>query len=348
VAACRHGHIPLIENGDHRVRCSRGGIAELLHLKGIGKSYGGVHALRPSDLILWSGELFCLVGETGSGKTTLAMIAAGVLEPDQGERTFGGQDMDAWIKKEYKTLASRIGVIYQHPTEAVSHRLNVFEAVAEPLRIQNNGFSRQKVHDRVLTALADVRLSTRSEFLKRYPHELNMGALQRLCLARALVHDPLLLVADEPTSALDPSVQAKVLKLLLGLQIEKGLSMLFVTHDIGLARKNGDRIGVMLGGRIVEMGPAERIFNRPGHPYTAMLIDSARAARAPCFEILPTSRSAAKGCPFVHRCGRVSTTCHAAALPVVNLDGGRHLTWCHRPLQVQETLAQREAGLTST
>ena len=103
-----------------------------------------------------------------------------------------------------------------------------------------------------------------------------MGAIQRVCLARALVHDPVLLVADEPTSALDPSVQAKVLKILLDLQIEKGLTMLFVTHDLGLARKVADRIGVMLKGRIVEVGPAARLLNNPGHPYTGLLIDSAR------------------------------------------------------------------------
>ena len=113
------------------------------------------------------------------------------------------------------------------------------------------------------------------EFLRRYPHELNLGAIQRLCIARALVTEPMLLVADEPTSSLDPSVQAKVLKMLLDLQTEKGLTLLLVTHDLGLARKIADRIGVMRAGRLVEIGPAARVMGRPGHSYTRQLIESA-------------------------------------------------------------------------
>ncbi len=273
---CGHGDIPLIESADHQVRCIRGGIADLLRLEGISLSYGPVRALQPTDLTLQSGEVFCLVGETGSGKTTLAMAAAGALAPDTGSRTFDGLDMDAWIKRDYQSLASRIGVIYQNPAEAVSHRFTVFDALAEPLRIQKTKPSEHEIQERVHLALTDVHLPTRPEFLRRYPHELNMGAIQRICMARALIRDPLLLVADEPTSALDPSVQAKVLKMLLNLQIEKGLTLLFVTHDIGLARKISDRIGVMQAGRMVETGPAADIINHPQHPYTALLISSAK------------------------------------------------------------------------
>jgi peptide/nickel transport system ATP-binding protein len=223
-----------------------------------------------------AGEVFCLVGETGSGKTTLAMIAAGALRPDHGTRTFQGRDMDQWMKKNSASLASRIGIIYQNPAESVSHRLTVFEIVAEPLRIHKTVSDEAEVKDRVRSALSDVRLSSAPEFLKRYPHELNMGAIQRVCLSRALVHEPDLLIADEPTSALDPSVQAKVLKMLLTLQIEKGLTLLFVTHNIGLARKVADRIGVMSGGRMVETGAAARIIHHPEHDYTRTLIHSAR------------------------------------------------------------------------
>jgi peptide/nickel transport system ATP-binding protein len=242
----------------------------------VAKSYGPVPALHPTDLTLMAGEVFCLVGETGSGKTTLAMIAAGAVTPDRGIRIFQGRDMDAWMKKEPASLAPCIGIIYQNPAESVSHRLTVFEIVAEPLRIHKTVTDEAELKDRVCGALSDVRLSIAPEFLKRYPHELNMGAIQRVCLARALVHEPDLLIADEPTSALDPSVQAKVLKMLLNLQIEKGLTLLFVTHNIGLARKVADRIGVMSGGRIIETGPAARIVNHPAHEYTRALIHSAR------------------------------------------------------------------------
>ena len=332
VAACRRGDMPMIQDDGHRVRCARGGIAQLMQIEEVSKFYNNIAALQPTDLTLWTGEVLCIVGETGSGKSTLAMITSGVLAPDHGRRAFDGKDMADWIKKDYKTLASRIGVIYQHPSEAVSHRLNVFDAVAEPLRIQKRSMPSEKVRERVLRALADVRLSTRPEFLKRYPHELNMGSIQRLCIARALVHEPVLLVADEPTSALDPSVQAKVLKLLLELQIEKGLTMLFVTHDIGLARKIGDRIGVMLDGRIVEIGPADRIFNHPGHPYAAMLIQSAGNDVVPFQAVPPAAAGSAECCPFLQRCERMTSDCQTGYPAPVNLDSGRHLAWCFRPL----------------
>jgi peptide/nickel transport system ATP-binding protein len=278
IPACSLGQVEMeiTPDGDHRVRCIRGGIANIMQFKQVAKSYGSVTALHPTDLTLMAGEVFCLVGETGSGKTTLAMIAAGAVTPDRGTRTFQGRDMDQWMKKQAASLAPCIGIIYQNPAESVSHRLTVFEIVAEPLRIHNTVTDESELTDRVRSALSDVRLSCAPEFLKRYPHELNMGAIQRVCLARALVHEPDLLIADEPTSALDPSVQAKVLKMLLNLQIEKGLTLLFVTHNIGLARKVADRIGVMSGGRIIETGTAARIINHPDHPYTKMLINSAR------------------------------------------------------------------------
>jgi peptide/nickel transport system ATP-binding protein len=273
---CGRGNMPLVKSADHRVRCLRGGIADLLRLEGVSASYGPVLALKPTDLTLRSGEVFCLVGETGSGKTTLAMIAAGALKPDTGTRTFDGPDTTARVRQDHRSPASQIGLIYQNPAEAVSHRFTVFDALSEPLRIQKPRPAEQDIQERVLLALADVHLPTQPEFLNRYPHELNMGAIQRICLARALIRNPLLLVADEPTSALDPSVQAKVLKMLLHLQIEKGLTLLFVTHDIGLARKISDRIGVMQAGRIVEMGAASDIINHPQHPYTALLMGSAK------------------------------------------------------------------------
>ena len=329
---CRRGEMPLVETGHHLVRCLRGGIVELLRFEQVAKSYGETRALEPTDLTLWAGEVFCLVGETGSGKTTLAMISAGALKPDQGRQTYDGRDMAAWIKRDYASLASRIGVIYQNPAEAVSHRFSVFDIVAEPLRIQRKDLPKEEVRDRVVKALDDVRLSTQPEFLKRYPHELNMGAIQRICLARALVHEPDFLVADEPTSALDPSVQAKVLKMLLGLQIEKGLTMLFVTHDIGLARKIGDRIGVMLAGRMVEVGPAATILSRPGHPYTAMLIDSAKGLAEPPAQAESAVQDFPGGCPFQNRCSRSVPDCRLADPAAVNLDGGRHLAWCRNPL----------------
>jgi len=331
---CHRKDVPMVAAGSHQVRCLRGGIASRLELKEVGKRFGRVTALCPTDMDLRAGEVFCLVGETGSGKTTLAMIAAGVLDPDQGHRVFEGRDMDEWRNRDYQSLAGRIGVIYQNPAEAVSHRLSVFDIVAEPLRIQGLGSHKEEVSARVKRAMADVHLSTEPSFLKRYPHELNMGAIQRICIARALVVEPSLLVADEPTSSLDPSVQAKVLKLLLDLQIERGLTMLFVTHDIGLARKIGDRMGVMVAGTMVEIGPSVHVLGSPLHPYTRLLIQSAGGDGKGVDQV--SARPPEGGCPFAARCSSPEPRCFSEVPQYVSLDGGYHLVRCFRPLMIRD------------
>jgi peptide/nickel transport system ATP-binding protein len=179
-------------------------------------------------------------------------------------------------------------------------------------------------------ALRETHLSTDSAFLERYPHELNMGAIQRVCMARALILAPSLLVADEPTSSLDPSVQAKVLKLLLDLQVERGLTMLFVTHDIGLARKISDRIGVMFDGRFVEVGPAARIVAAPAHPYTRLLMESVRGVPAGMNRVLGAGE-AEGACPFLPRCPDSRKRCREEA-PRLAEHGDRRLA-CHYPVE---------------
>lgn len=349
VEECSRTQVKLTPIGDHQVRCLRGGIVDLLTFDGIKKSYGRVTALASADFSVRAGEVFSIVGETGSGKTTLAMIAAGALQPDSGKRAFKGRDMDDWISEDRLLLAGEIGIIYQNPSESVSHRFTVFDIVAEPMRIQkktheasskeNEGESRDdEERRRVLKAMTDVHLPVEPDFLKRYPHELNMGAIQRLCIARALVHGPALIVADEPTSALDPSVQAKVVKMLLDLQTEKGLTMMFVTHDIGLARKISDRICVMLAGRIVEIGPAAMVIANPGHPYTKGLLDSARGSHLMKDTLhLPglaaDSRSRSSGCPFADRCERRTDQCLTLNPPRVDLEERSHCVRCFHPLR---------------
>ena len=305
---CRTEPVALEVMGDHQVRCLRHGIVSILDLKQVEKSYGDVVALRPTDLTIKAGEVFSIVGETGSGKTTMAMTAAGALKPDNGTRVFDGHDMDEWIRRDYKSLARQIGVIYQSPAESISHRFTVLEALAEPLKI--HGLCRNSAErlERVIKVLAHVHLSTDKAFLGRYPHELNMGALQRVSMARSLVLNPSLLIADEPTSSLDPSVQAKVLKLLLDLQIELGLSMLFVTHDIGLARKISDRLGVMLQGRLIEFGPASLVIDQPAHPYTRLLIESVSGLSQKPFNS-GLGGVEPGGCPFEPRCPRAKDVC---------------------------------------
>lgn len=328
---CAAASVFLVDVADHRVRCLRKGIVTLLEVNGISKHYGKTRALANAGIRLQSGETVCLVGESGSGKSTLAGISAGMLTPDQGTRFFEGRNMDRWIRTDYRSLAGKIGVVHQDPAGAVSHRFSVFEIVAEPLRIQKRVHDERKIRDRVLEALRDVHLSTADDFTGRYPHELNMGALQRVCIARALVSRPSMLVADEPTSSLDPSVQAKVLKMILALQIEKGLSLLFITHDLGLARKIADRIGVMLAGRMVESGPASRILGNPAHPYTRSLMNGARGR----FAVQGSAGSGSDSidsCPFASRCAQSWTICRERFPGPSIMDSGNHRLWCHFPV----------------
>ncbi|MCK9362481.1 MAG: ABC transporter ATP-binding protein [Syntrophales bacterium] len=362
VDACHNSHVHLAPVGAHQVRCLRGGIVYLMKFDKITKSYGTLTALESADLTIHAGEILSIVGETGSGKTTLAMIAAGALAPDSGKREFAGRDMDQWIREDRLSFSSHIGIIYQSPAESVSHRFTAFDIVAEPLRIQKNNHHHthapapdtqtvvhahpfaaahppasddsgdaheQELCRRVLAAMAEAHLPVEPDFLKRHPHELNMGTIQRLCIARALVHEPTLVIADEPTSALDPSVQAKVMKMLLNLQTEKGLTMIFVTHDIALARKISDRICVMLSGRIVEIGPAAKVVGNPGHPYTRGLIESARGGKL--MKQAGARNATAGGCPFADRCDRQTDICRRAFPTSVELSGGSHFVWCFNP-----------------
>ncbi|EFK07751.1 ABC transporter, ATP-binding protein [delta proteobacterium NaphS2] len=308
IEACRTGIVTLETVAHHRVRCLRRGIVSILSLQGISKRYDEKTALHPTDLVLKAGDLLSLVGETGSGKTTLAMIAAGVLAQDRGSRILEDRDMDEWLKKDVRSMARKVGVVYQNPAASISHRFTVLDAVAEPLAIHGLGLGKDERKEMVKSVLVDVHLSTDDTFLGRYPHELNMGALQRVCIARALILTPSLLIADEPTSALDPSVQAKVLKLLLDLQTERGLTMLFVSHDIALARKISDRMGIMLSGYLVELGRASRIISNPVHPYTKMLLEGAGGNRQQGWKVPPDGEPS-KGCPFFPRCPKGKNIC---------------------------------------
>ncbi|HUV82209.1 MAG TPA: ABC transporter ATP-binding protein [archaeon] len=256
---------------DGYVVCHRGGIATMLCIKNISKSYKDIEVLKNISITLDEGEILALVGETGSGKTTLAYLIAGTIKPDGGEIIFRGREVQKIDKKEF---SKTVGIVYQSPRDSISHRFTIFEAIAEPLRI--HGLFDDGSANRIKNALLEVQLPDEEYFMKKYPHELSGGELQRVAIARALILEPDLLIADESTSFLDSSVQAKILKLLLDLQNERGISMLFVIHDIGIARKVSDRIAVIHDGMIVENGPLHRVIENPQHFYTKLLIDASK------------------------------------------------------------------------
>jgi len=261
--------VPVLEDvGGRQIACHRGGIVPLLEVNDLVRRFGSVRAVDGVSFTLYEGETLALVGESGSGKTTLAKMVIGLIEPDGGDIRLEGDAVGRRTKEFYE----RVQMIYQNPKESISHRMNVLEAVEEPLVVQNAGCGKL---ERAKVVLEEAELPGDGPFLKKYPHQLSGGEAQRVAIARALILGPKLLVADEPTSALDASVQAKILKLLLNLQERRGLTMLFITHDIALARKVSDRMAVMLEGKIIEEGPTNEVITSPVHRYTRRLIETA-------------------------------------------------------------------------
>ena len=252
------------------IACHRGGIVPLLEIKALSLTLDCYPVLRDLNISLCEGETVALVGESGSGKTSLSKASRGLYEPDRGAVILEGRR----VEKRDSAFYSRVQMIFQNPRESVSHRMNVLNAVIEPLLVQKKGSHEQRLQ-RAKKVLSMVELPIDDDFRKRYPHQLSGGEVQRVAIARALALGPKLLIADEPTSALDPSVQAKILKLLMNLQDRMGLAILFITHDIALARKISDRMAVMQSGRIVEEGATNQLLSHPSHPYTRRLVDCA-------------------------------------------------------------------------
>jgi peptide/nickel transport system ATP-binding protein len=261
---------PLARVQGRWVACHRGGIITLLSARNLSKSFDTLKAVDSVNLHIEAGETVALVGQSGSGKTTLAKAIMGLLTPSGGQVYLE----DRRVVNREKDFYKRVQMVFQNPGESLSHRLSVIQLVTEPLDIQGIGTKEQR-REKAIQTIAEVELPRTEAFLNTYPHHLSGGELQRVAIARALVLDPDLLIADEPTAFLDASIGAKILKLMLGLQERRGLSMLYITHDIAAARKVSDRIAVMLDGRIIEEGPSQEIVTAPKQAYTKQLIGSA-------------------------------------------------------------------------
>jgi peptide/nickel transport system ATP-binding protein len=285
VALCRTTE-PLLEKHHNRlVACHLGGLQTLLKAGDLHKAFSTNGHHGPAELIqavhgvsleVLEGEVVGVVGETGSGKTTLGRLLVGLLEPDAGAIQFEGEDLTAVNGKMLKHLRRRIQVIPQDPFDSVSPHLPVLHIVREPLDVQGMG-TRAERDAEVHHALDAVSLPTSDDFLARRPHELSGGQLQRVVIARALVLHPKLIVADEPVSMLDASEQAKLITLLKAIQNERGMGLLLISHDLALVRKVADRILVMREGQIVEQGPTSQIVTHPQHDYTRALLGAAPA-----------------------------------------------------------------------
>lgn len=270
---CKHKRPELEQISTNRkVACNRGGIVTLLEGKNISKKYimhgKGMEACKNCSISIRSGEVVALIGQSGSGKTTLASILSGILDGDEGKVFFEGEEV-----RENSATAKMNGVqmVFQDPFSATDSFMNVEQVIREPLDILKLG-TKEERKEQVKEALRQVQLDTLDEFLKRKCHALSGGQRQRVAIARSLIMKPKLLIADEVSSMLDPSTKANILRLLKGLQNSNGFAMLYITHDLSLARKIADEVYVMYNGEIIEKGSVVNVFNNPKKDYTKELI----------------------------------------------------------------------------
>ncbi|MFC7247968.1 ABC transporter ATP-binding protein [Catellatospora aurea] len=298
---------------------------------GRGKGIPPVRAVDGVELSVDKGQIVALAGESGSGKTTLARTLLGLQRPYLGEVLHHGRPLD-YSGKGLKALRRRVQLVLQDPTGALNPRRTVYEAVAEGLRIHKVPGDERAL---VAKALAQAGLRPAERFFGRYPHELSGGQRQRVVIAGALVLEPELIIADEPVASLDASVRGEILALLLSLRAELGLSVLVVTHDLGLAWNIADRLAVMYLGRIVEVGRTEQVLAAPKHPYTAALLSVLPEASGRTPVILsgesPDPSRIPDGCRFHPRCpalasglaqrAGIADRCVGDALPVLPLHG---------------------------
>ncbi|MEZ5074128.1 MAG: ABC transporter ATP-binding protein [Solirubrobacterales bacterium] len=257
------------------------------------------------------GEILGVVGESGCGKSTLARAMLGLQPTAEGQLSLSGGLVSS--KDEQQKLRKRVQMIFQDPYQSLNPRQRVATIVTEPLRVQ--GVAKEKHDERVRRAMNDVGLDP-DRYLDRYPHQLSGGQRQRVAIAAALVLEPEGLICDEPVSMLDASVQAQILNVLVGLQKQRGLALIFITHDLSLAWSLCDRIVVMYLGRIVEEGRAEDVIERPQHPYTQALVTAIPVAvpggggrRELLAGELPDPTAVPPGCRFHPRCPRRFEPC---------------------------------------
>lgn len=306
----------------------------MVRLRDLSVTFGGgrkpVHAVSGVSLEVKRGEVVALIGESGSGKS-VTMRTLLRLHPERRTRMGGtvqvaGRDVLAMTQRELSDFRGKVAsMIFQEPLLALDPVYSVGAQIVESIR-RHESVTQAEAHQRALALFERVRIPSPERRLQAYPHEMSGGMRQRAMIALALACKPQLLLADEPTTALDATVQIQILLLLRELQRDLGLSVIFVTHDIGAAVEVADRIAVMYAGRIVEEGSARELIRSPRHPYTIALLKSrahgalARGTRLETIGGAPPDLSALpSGCAFAERCALAGDTCRAAQPPVVEL-----------------------------
>jgi oligopeptide/dipeptide ABC transporter ATP-binding protein len=287
-----------------------------------------VHAVDGVSFELKHGEALGLVGESGCGKSTLALTLMGLENPTRGTITFEGRDITNLPGSQVKEIRRRIQMVFQDPYETLNPLMTIGDLVAEPLKVHGLSKDKMERRARVLQALKDAGLQPPEVYLNRFPHQLSGGQRQRVVIAGALVLEPILLLADEPVSMLDVSIRAEILALLDELRKRRGISILFITHDLATAAQFTDRTAVMYLGRIVEIGPTSEVLQNPQHPYTRALLSVVpvpnprlRRERVILQGETPNAVELPPGCRFHPRCPLAYDECQRIDPPLFDING---------------------------
>jgi len=295
-----------------------------------------LHAVDGVSFGIARGRTLALVGESGCGKSTVARLLVGLYTPSRGEVRFDGEATGrAWDTTRGRALRRRIQMIFQDPYASLNPRWVVNDIVAEPLREHGLVHERGELRDRVVGLLQQVGLAAADA--EKYPHQFSGGQRQRISIARALATQPDFLVCDEPTSALDVSVQAQVLNIMKDLQRQRGLTYLFISHNLAVVRHVSDEVGVMYLGRLVELADKATLFASPRHPYTRMLLDAipdiamTGRSRTPVQGEVPNPLAPPSGCAFHPRCPHADERCRRERPALVEFKGIR--VACHAVIE---------------
>lgn len=321
---------------------------------------GVLTAVDGIDFEIPRGETVCLVGESGSGKTVASESITRIVPTPPGEVTgsvkFDGREITALSESELREIrGGRIAHVFQNPQDALNHCYTVGWQIVEAIQTHEPDTSEQEARERAIELLNDVGVANAAARLDDYPHEFSGGQKQRVMIAMALVTNPDLLIADEPTTALDVTVQAQILNLLEDLQDEYGMSILFVTHDLGVVAQIADHVVVMYAGKVMERGTVEEIFDNPSHPYTRALLEclpgKARSAEG-IPGSLPSPISPPDGCRFAPRCDYAVEECSAGDQPPEEPLSDTHTVSCvhyqqgYDPDTVKGELTQEDGAVT--